>query len=172
MDLSELLINKSIKPKVKTETVSQWLLEKKLSPADLISFAEKAKDPAKATCIEALEFATKKEAGIADKNCFLFVTKSLQAKAPRVKWESAKVIANTAHQFKDKLDDAIKNLLDNSEHEGTVVRWSAAFALSEILKLKTKHNKTLLPAIEAICKREEKNSIRKLYLDAVRIVGA
>ena len=51
MDLSELLINKSIKPKVKTETVSQWLLEQKLSPADLISFAEKAKDPAKATCI-------------------------------------------------------------------------------------------------------------------------
>jgi len=48
------------------------------------------------------------------------------------------------------------------------VRWSAAFALGEIVKLKTRYNKTLVPAIEAICNSEEKNSIKKIYLDAVK----
>ncbi len=52
--------------------------------------------------------------------------------------------------------------------DGTVVRWAAAFALGEILKLKTKHNKELLPALEAISKRETNNAIKKKYIEAIR----
>jgi hypothetical protein len=168
VDITTLLNDKGLKPKVKTETLSSWILDSRINVDDLSAFAETAKDPAKATCIEALEFATKQKPTIANKKAFQFVTQTLTAKAPRVKWESAKVIGNTAHLFPEQLDEAIKSLLDNSEHEGTVVRWSAAFALGEILKLKTKHNKDLLPAIKTICKREEKNSIKKIYIDAVK----
>lgn len=168
MEITLLLNNKELKPKVKTETLSNWLLNGTINTESLLNFAMAAKEPAKATCIEALEFATKLNPKIADSNCFKFVTDSLTAKAPRVKWESAKVIGNTAHLFQDDLDEAIKNLLTNSEHEGTVVRWSSAFALGEILKLKTKHNLLLLPAFESICNQEEKNSIKKIYLDAIK----
>ena len=99
---------------------------------------------------------------------FAFVTKTLTENAPRVKWESAKVVGNIAHLFPTKLSKAISNLLTNSEYDGTVVRWAAAFALGEILKLKTKHNKDLLPAIEAICDREQENGVKKKYLDAIK----
>lgn len=168
MDIAVLLNDKTIKPKEKTEVLSKQLLDGTLSADQLTAFAETAKDSPKATCIEALEFASKQNAKLVNKKTFVFVSKTLTAKAPRVKWESAKVIGNTAGLFPTDLDEAIKNLLDNSEHEGTVVRWSAAFALGEILKLKTKHNKDLVPAVEAICKREEKNSIKKIYLDALK----
>lgn len=168
MDIAALINDKGLKPKEKTATLSSWLLNGKLSTDKLLFFADSAKDPAKATCVEALEFASKQKPGIANKKCFDFVTASLAAKAPRVKWESAKVIGNIAHLFPDQLDDAINNLLQNSEHKGTVVRWSAAFALGQILKLNTKHNKDLLSAIEAICKSEEKNSIKKIYQDAFK----
>jgi hypothetical protein len=134
----------------------------------LIQFAETAKDTHKANCIEALEFATKQKPTVLDATCFQFVVQALTSKAPRIKWESAKVIGNTAHLFTDRLDDAITNLLDNSKHEGTVVRWSAAFALGEILKLKTKHHQELLPALQSIADNEEKNSIRKIYLEAIK----
>ena len=166
--IAELFTNKTIKSKAHTETLSNWLLENKISTAQLISFAETAKDSPKATCIEAFEFASKQNPSIVNAKCFEFVTESLTAKAPRIKWESAKVIGNTAHLFKDKLDIAITNLLTNSEHEGTVVRWSTAFALGEILRLKTGHNKELQPAIEAICDTELKNSIKKIYLAALK----
>lgn len=115
-----------------------------------------------------MEFATKQQPTILTKNAFAFVCDTLTAKAPRVKWESAKVIGNTAALFSDQLDEAIVNLLQNSEHEGTVVRWSAAYALGEIIQLKTALNNELIPAVEAICNREEKNSIRKIYLDALK----
>lgn len=168
MTIEELLKDKTIKPKEKTETISRWILEKSLPIDELITFAEKQKDPAKATCIEAIEYATKQNPTIADESVLLFVTEALKEKAPRIKWESAKVIGNIAHLFPAQLDKPISNLLTNAGHEGTVVRWSAAFALGEILKLKTRHNPGLFSAIENIYEKEEKNSIRNIYSAAIK----
>lgn len=168
MKIEELLNDKSLKPKVKTETLSKWVLDKKISTDQLITFAQTAKDSPKATCIEALEFATQKNPSVANEKCLQFVSLTLADKAPRVKWESAKVIGNIAHLYPKKLDKAIDNLLSNSEHTGTVVRWAAAFALGEIIKLNTSLNKELLPAIDSIMKREERESIKKVYLKALK----
>lgn len=168
MDIHALLGSKELKSKEKTEALSQWLLNKDLPVDELLAFARNAKDAGKATCIEALEFATQQHPSVANENVLLFVTQTLTEKAPRVKWESAKVIGNIAHLFPSKLDEAVNHLLENTQHSGTVVRWSAAFALGEILKLQTKLTDSLLPAIEAVCEREEKNSIKKIYLAALK----
>lgn len=166
--IEELIKDKTVKSKEKVDIISKWVIDTSLPADELISFAEKSKDPVKATCIEAIEYATKQNPNLADETVFAFVTQTLTEKAPRIKWESAKVIGNTAHLFTENLNQAIGNLLGNTEHEGTVVRWSAAFALGEILKLKTIHNSTLLPALENISEKEEKNSIKKIYLDAIK----
>lgn len=168
MTLEELFKDKNIKPKVKTETISQWITDETLSLDELIGFAHSAKDPIKATCIEAIELVTKVNPSVANESVFQFVIQNLAAKAPRIKWESAKVIGNVAHLFPNQLDEAIEKLIENTTFDGTVVRWSAAFALGEILKLKTKHNHTLLPIIESIVEKEEKNSIQKIYLAALK----
>jgi hypothetical protein len=168
MNFHELLSNKSLKPKEITETLSKWVMENPEKLNLLIDFAKKAKDPAKATCIEALEFATKSKPAIASSACLKFVSETLTEKAPRVKWESARVVGNIAHLYPEHLEDAIKNLIANTKHQGTVVRWSAAVALGEIIKLKTSRNTELLPIIESICNIEEKNSIKKIYLAAFK----
>lgn len=168
MTINELLKDRTIKAKEKTETISQWILQGSLPMSELIAFAEKQKDPVKATCIEAIEYATKQNPKIADENVLVFVTKALMEKAPRIKWESAKVVGNIAHLFPTKLGSSIAYLLANTEHQGTVVRWSAAFALGEILKLNTKHQSDLLSAVKNICEKEEKNSIRNIYLKSIK----
>ncbi|MEN9684649.1 MAG: hypothetical protein RLZZ28_435 [Bacteroidota bacterium] len=171
MAIAQILNDKTKKAKEKVATISEWLLDRSLLTDELILFAEKAKDPEKATCIEAIEFATRKDPAIADENLFAFVTKTLKENAPRVKWESAKVIANIAYLFEQKLAKAINHLLANTENSGTVVRWASALALGEILKLKTKHNKNLLPAIKTICDREKDKGVKKKYLDAIKKTG-
>lgn len=168
MDLKAIFLDKTTKSKDKTIAISEFIIDNPSELSNIIEFAKVAKDPVKATCIEAIEFATKAKPAIATEECFHFVTKCLTDKAPRIKWESAKVIGNVAQLFSNKLDKAIANLLANAEHEGTVVRWSAAFALGEILKQQTKHNKELVPAVEVICSNEEKNSIKKIYLAALK----
>ncbi len=170
MELNSFLTDKGIKPKEKTEILAAMIAEKEIMVAQLAGFAKMAKEPVKATCMEALEHATLANPAILDEASFDFVVQSLKDKGPRVKWESARVIANTAHLFKGRLGPAVENLLANTEHPGTVVRWSAAFALGGILKLNTSLNNELVPAIRAIVEREKKESIRKLYLQAMRKV--
>ena len=172
MDIQTILTDKQLKAKQKVEAISNMLLDKKVSIRELINVAKVSNDKEKGTCIEAIEFATRATPAIASLVCLNFVTEMLADEAPRVKWESAKVIGNIAHCYPNKLGEAIRNLLINSEQAGTVVRWSAAFALGEIVKLKTKRNKNLIPAIEAIIKRDEDNAIRKIYLTALKEVTA
>ena len=169
MQLAELLKDKDFKAKEKVDTISRFLLNGEVSVDLIIDIASLSKDSEKATCIEAIEFATKVNAGLATEKMFDFVTATLTEKAPRIKWESAKVIANTAHRFTGNLDTAIANLRINTEHPGTVVRWSAALALGEIVKLNTKHHQELIPAIESILAKEQKISIRKLYAETLKL---
>lgn len=166
--LKEIFENKALKPSEKTKAILALVGDKKIKVNELLAFAKAGKDPVKATCIEAIEFATQKDATLLNAEGFDFIVQSLNDKAPRIKWESAKVIANTCQHFVTKLDKAIAGLLTNSEHEGTVVRWSAATALGKIVILKTKHQAELIKTIEAIMNREEKNSIKKIYAEGLK----
>ena len=170
MNLAELIKSKTLKGKEKVETISQAILTGKLKVDELIKVASTLKKAEKGTCVEALEYVTRTKPELASQKCFSFAVESLKDEDPRVKWEAAKIIGNLAPHFKTKLSGAISGLLTNTEDPGTVVRWSAAFALSSIVVLKTKHNAELIPAIEAILKREENNAMRKMYLGALKKV--
>jgi hypothetical protein len=143
-------------------------VEGKVSVQQLIDAAKAEVDVNKATIIESMEFASKAKPDTINDKGFAFAIESLKSDAPRVKWESAKVIANTAHLFPKLLNKAVGNLLINTEHSGTVVRWSAAGALSKIIQCKTNLNKDLIPAIEAIEKREQDNAIKKIYQQGLK----
>jgi hypothetical protein len=168
MTISDIFNDKTLKPKQKTAWIREHLFNKTLKSSDVILFAQVQKDPVKATCMESLEYFTQKNPELATAEVFDFACQHLSAIAPRIKWESARVVGNTAHLFLKKLDNALHALIENTNHEGTVVRWSAAFALSKILLLKTSHNKDLIPLAEQIIEKEEKNSIRKIYADALK----
>lgn len=170
MTIEQVFKDKTIKAKAKVSTIGEWLLNGELPIDELIAYAEKQKATDKATCIEAVEYATKKTPTIADENLLTYVTKALKDDEPRVKWESAKVIGNIAKLYPNQLDKAINNLLPNAEKTGTVVRWATAYALAEILKLKTENNKKLLPKIETLCEKEDDNGVKKKYLDAIKKV--
>lgn len=170
MTLEEIFQDKSIKAKGKVAQVGEWLINGELSIEELLVFADTQLPSNKATCIEAAEYATKKEPAIADDGLLNYVTEALKEEEPRIKWESAKVIGNIAKLFPDKLTKAIEALLNNAKNKGTVVRWATAYALAEILKLKTDHNKKLLPAIEDLSLKEEDNGVKKKYLDALKKV--
>lgn len=168
MNIDFILNDKSKKPKERISELAEGIINRSINIDELIEFALKSKDPMKASCIEALEYTSKKHPELIDRRAFDFAINSLHEKAPRIKWESAKVIGNTVSLFANDLGKALHNLLENTEHEGTVVRWSAAFALGEILKLKTSHSEDLLQTFETIIVNEEKNSIKKIYLDAIK----
>lgn len=169
--ISNILSDKSIKSKDKTTILGKLILDDDSAIETMIALAQNAKDPIKGTLIEALAYATQQKPEVINSNCFQFVTEQLESKAPRVKWESAKVIGHTATLFPKLLPQAIERLIVNSHHKGTVVRWSSAYALSEIIKINSEFNKDLVPALQHICEKEEKDSIKKIYLKAFKSMG-
>jgi len=168
MNFVELFKSKTVKSKERTEQLAHWLMDNPKQINKLVDFAAKSKDEEKATCIESIELATKAQPAIVDAPTLKFIINSLPEKAPRVKWESARVIGNVANLQVANLDLAISPLLKNAIHEGTLVRWSAAYALGEIIKQKSILNKQLLPTIEKLIDSEEKNSIKKIYAQAIK----
>lgn len=172
MDLATFFADKRLSAKQRASELAVQLERRGLSVDELAHFAASAKDPIKATCLEALELATRTAPERATPAVFELATQALSAKAPAVKREAGRVIGNTAQLFPKLFGPAITALLANTDHEGTVVRWSAAFALGEILKLGTPHNKSLIPGAKRIMDVEEKDSIRKIYAKALKQAGA
>lgn len=138
--VATILKDKSLKTKEQVLVLAENILATNISINDVVSYALEAKDSETANCIEALEFVTKQQANCLSNDHFNFVVNCLNHKAPRIKWESAKVIGNTAFNHQNQLEKALVHLLLNTEHEGTVVRWSAAFAIGEIYKLNSGFN--------------------------------
>jgi len=171
MTIEQVFQDKTIKAKSKVSIIGEWLISEELTIDEVVIYAEKQKASDKATCIEAVEYATKKKPNIADESLLNYVTKSLKDDEPRVKWESAKVIGNIVKLFPTQLDETIGNLLPNAEAKGTVVRWATAYALAEILKLKTDNNIKLLPKIEILSEKENDNGVKKKYLDALKKIA-
>lgn len=170
MTLEQIFQDKTIKAKGKVSIIGDWLINNELPLEELLSYADREKGSDKASCIEAVEYATKKMPSLADENLLDYVTKSLKDDEPRVKWESAKVIGNIAKIFPAKLGKTVSNLLPNAKNKGTVVRWATAYALAEILKLKIENYQDLLSKIEALSENEEDNGVKNKYLDALKKV--
>ena len=167
MTLEELFTDKSLKAKERSAQLQRMLDHGQVKQAALITFAGNAKAAVKATCLEALEYVTKTKPVFLNEAAFDLCLRALADKEPRVKWEAARVIGNTVHRFPERAEEAMEALLPQAGHEGTVVRWSAAYALGQLIGMHLPLNRELVPKAEAIAKGEEKNSIRKIYDAAI-----
>ena len=97
-----------------------------------------------------------------------FVVDHLEDSLPRVRWEASRVVGNLAGPNTPVLRSAVPALLRNARHEGTVVRWSAAFALTQLALGDTVLGRELLPQLTELAHREAGGGIRKMYEKALK----
>lgn len=138
--------------------------------AELIQCFEDGTTAEKGNCMEAIEYITKENPEFAE-NCLEFVIRHINDKAPRVKWEACRIIGNVAQRFPDKVKETIPKLLENTKDKGTVVRWSTAFALTEIAKCSLEMQKQLVPEFKKILERENNMGVKNIYLKYLKDVG-
>lgn len=99
------------------------------------------------------------------------IIKYLNDDLPKVKWQTSRVIGNIAKDFPGKVDKAVPKLLLNTEDKGTVARWCAAYALSEIIKSSDSARKTYLAKIQEIVKKEKNNGVKNVYEKALKDIN-
>jgi len=166
--IAAIIESRTLKAKDKIIQIGELILTGMTSMNAVILAVKSKRGSNMATLMAALEFASKTKPEIITDKVFFFAIESLQDDAPRVKWEAAKVISNSAHLFPEHLKKAVVYLLPNTEHEGTVVRWSAATALSKIIQVNGPVNKELIPAVQSILKWEQDRAITKIYQNALK----
>jgi len=91
-------------------------------------------------------------------------------RAPRVKWGVPESIGNMAQKYPTEVEKAILNLLKNTKDESTVVRWCAAYALSEIAK-SIPSDKDMLLKIQELADNEQNNGVKNVYLKALKTIA-
>jgi len=166
MPIIDGILKSKIKPKEKTARLAESLKRGETTIKELIEFFATGSDSERGTCMEALETITRDDPQPAE-TVLDFALAQLDHKAPRVKWEASRVIANLARAFPKKVTAALPALLKNTKNEGTVVRWSAAFALTEIALHSPETRKQLLPVITRLA-REEEGGVRKVYAQGLK----
>jgi hypothetical protein len=77
MILKDFFADKQLKPSAKIKVLRQHVCENPSIIDELLSFAENSKHAIKASCLEAIKFATQTQPEIANQNCFHFIERSL-----------------------------------------------------------------------------------------------
>lgn len=88
---------------------------------------------------------------------------------PRVKWGIPETLGNVSAKYPVEAAKAIPNLLKNTSDDSTVVRWCAAFAITEIAKNSGREQQKLLtPKMQALAETEDNNGVKNVYLKALK----
>lgn len=146
----EEILQSKVKPKEKQIKLVEAVVSKKIPVNEFISFFESASDIDKGTCADVMKHVAAKSPELLLPFVDVLV-KYINYKAPRVKWGLPEAIGNMAKDFPDKTAKAIPYLLKNTNDDKintTVIKWCAAFALTEIAKHNPKTRKQLLPFLK------------------------
>ncbi len=167
----EEILKETLKPKEKTARLAECLKSDPKVMDELLELWKSAKDPVKGTLLSAITLIVSENPGFIGDHLD-FVIAQIGHKAPRVKWESAEIVGHASKVFHDKVMAAIPALIENTHFDGTVVRWSAAFALSEILVNVPPSREELMPKINAILENETNDGVKSLfYKKAFKIIA-
>jgi len=161
------IIESKRKSKEKVSLIVEEVRKDKKLFKELMKILETGADVEKGTCADAMKHITKENPEIAlpyiDK-----IINYINHKVTRVKWGVPESIGNIAQKFPKEVEKAVPKLLINTKEESTVIRWCAAFGLTEIAKSNTKLQKNLIEKFSDILKKESNNGVKNVYIKALK----
>ena len=172
MSKIEEILQAKIKPKEKQIKLVEYVVSKKIPAKEFIEFFESAKDTDKGTCADVMKHVSEEKPEILEPFIEILI-KYINYELPRVKWGVPEAIGNLSKKYPEKVVKAIPYLLKNTTDDKintTVIKWCAAYGLTEITKNNPKTRRQLLPIFEKIIKKEKNNGVKNVYVKALKII--
>lgn len=155
------------KHKEKVALITEKVKQDKHLVAALFELLKTGNDVEKGTAAEVMKFVSKDKPEMMVSYIDILI-EYIDYKAPRVRWGCPESIGNLAKKYPDKVDKAIPKLFANLKDKSTVVRWCAAFALTEIAKYSSKKQKELVAKFQNLIKTEQNNGVKNVYIKAIK----
>lgn len=171
MNIQETITNWDKKPKELVEFLTKNILKDSKLFSQLIDVLKNGSDVDKGTCADVMKHVSEEKPEIF-LSYFNVLVEYINYKAQRVKWGVPESFGNIAKKYPKEAEKAVpyllKNTIENKDNT-TVIRWCAAYGLSEIAK--STKNKELIKKIEDISKKEKNNGVKNVYLKALKMIN-
>jgi HEAT repeat protein len=169
MEIKSEIKNWNSKPKELITYLTQAILKDENLFPQTIQILKDGSDVEKGTIADVLKHVSEQKPEIVAPYTDQLVG-YINYKAPRVKWGIPESIGNVAAKFPLEAKKAIPYLLKNTKDSSTVVRWCAAYALSEIAKSAPSDQDVLLK-IQELADDEQNNGVKNVYQKALKSIA-
>ena len=166
MNISHLLADKSIKAIQKREQISAAIENNVITVGEINTYAIDNKGVG--LILEAMEAVSRRKPGAADIEWLNYAGAHISSTSDAVKREASRVVGNIAYLFPDSIAGAIRDLLNNTKAEGTVVRWGSAYALRRIILIPQYANSNLFDALTKLAENETESGVKNQYLNGLK----
>lgn len=163
------ILSSTMKHKEQVEIISEKAKGDKKILAEVFEILKSGSDVEKGTAAEVMKYVSKDKPELMLPYIELLI-EYIDYKAPRVKWGCPESIGNIASKYPQQVGKAIPKLLGNLKDKSTVVRWCAAYALTEIAKYNLGKQMELVATIRKLIKTEQNNGVRNVYLKALKVI--
>jgi len=168
MDIVGLLDNKTLKSLDKRAELIEAIRMEAITIHEIQFLKAVLDDKKMAVILEAIEAISLKNPGIADSDWLKFAQEYITSKSNSLKREASRIVGNIAHLFPDDLEVAIQKLLENTNNDGTVIRWSSAYALGRIISIPEYASSDLFDVISGLYELETDNGVKNQYLYGIK----
>lgn len=168
MNILIMLNDKSLKAIEKREIIIKALEEKNITIKEIAGLLNETDEKKSAIIFEAIEAVTSSNAQIAEIEWLRLAVEYILSPSNSIKREASRIVGNISHKFPNDLEKAIEKLLLNSKDQGTVVRWSSAYALSKIIVIPQYANSELFDKLTEICNHEDESGVKNQYVKALK----
>ena len=168
MNINGLLDNKLIKPVKKREEIAEAIRKKSITIKEIQKLKNTLDDKKMALVIEAMEDVCSKNPEISNKDWLKFAQEFIPSKSNSIKREASRIAGNIAHLYPNDLDAVIKDIMKNTKDEGTVIRWSSAYALAKIIQIPKYANSKLFDVLTDLSGKEKENGIKNQFLNGLK----
>lgn len=166
-DIIREILESDKKHKEKVTLITEKTKRNKKLVAQLFELLKTGSDVEKGTAAEVMKFVSKDKPEMIAPYIDVLI-EYIDYKAPRVKWGAPESLGNLAQEYPEEVEKAIPKLLLNLKDKSTVVRWCAAYALTEIAKYNMRKQKELISKFKSLIKTEQNNGVRNVYLKALK----
>jgi hypothetical protein len=169
LEISDEIKNWSGKPKELVTFLTQNIKEDKKLFSQLVDLLKTGSGVEKGICADVMKHVTAENPEIAVPYVDDLIG-FINDKIPRVKWGVPESIGNISKKYPEQVVKAIPNLLINTKDGSTVIRWCAAFALTEIAKNNSQARVQLVPLFNEFIEKEKNNGVKNVYVKAMKII--
>ncbi len=168
MTIIEIINDKSLKRLEKRKAVVTAIVSEKVDCSTILEMCKSLSEKKCSLLLESIEEVSRSKEYTLEVDYLDLAKKYILSSDNSCKREASRIVGNLAAKFPTKLDDAIKDLLQNTDSEGTVIRWASAYALSRIIVIPQYAKSSLFEQIYDLCVREEESGVKNQYIKALK----